>query len=118
MTREVRDVAAAREEGGAIVFEIEVPGTLVFFEGHFPGRPVLGGVAQLDRIVLPRVEARWPDLGPLRHAQAIKFHRPIQPGDRLVLRLERRGGERVVFRIDRDGAPCATGVLDFHRGDA
>jgi 3-hydroxymyristoyl/3-hydroxydecanoyl-(acyl carrier protein) dehydratase len=78
---------------------------LVFFRGHFPGNPVLPGAIQIDRLVLPCIKARWPDLGSVRAIPRIKFRKPITPKRRLRINVN-RDGERVHFRIcsetDRD----------------
>lgn len=60
------------------------------FAGHFPGRPILPGVALLDRALLLAGQAqpgqRWGI------AQA-KFLRPVGPGETLAFTLtEQRAG--------------------------
>jgi acyl-coenzyme A synthetase/AMP-(fatty) acid ligase len=78
---------------------------LVFFRGHFPSNPVLPGVIQLDRLVLPQVRVRWPDLGSVRAIRRIKFKKPIRPQQQLRIHVQ-RDGEHIRFRIcsetDRD----------------
>ncbi len=78
---------------------------LVFFRGHFPGNPVLPGAIQIDRLVLPCIKARWPDLGSVRAIRRIKFKKPITPKRQLRINVD-RDGEHVRFRIcsetDRD----------------
>lgn len=92
---------------------VEVPADLVHFEGHFAGEPVLAGAAQLDGIVLACVEGAFADLGPLARAVRLKLHRPVGPGDRLELRLERRG-DRVGFTLSCGEHPVSSGQLFFH----
>jgi len=77
---------------------------LVFFKGHFPGNPILPGVIQLDRLVLPQVRLRWPDLGSVRVIRRIKFKSPVRPGQRLRIHVE-RDGDRVRFRICSEAEP-------------
>ncbi|MDC0719203.1 AMP-binding protein [Nannocystis bainbridge] len=103
-----------RDDGEASVHEVEVgvPVDLAFFRGHFEGRPVLPGVAQLTALVVPQVAALRPELGRLRRAARLKFTRPIAPGDALVLRLEVRGTQ-VRFSLARAGEVVTAGALEY-----
>lgn len=95
-------------------FEVRVPEDLLYFKGHFPGRPVLPGVAQLERIVLYQVGRLWPELGQPRRAERIKFRFPIEPGDVLTLDLDHEVEKRrVSYSIRRNDEVCASGVLLF-----
>ncbi len=67
-----------------------------FFQGHFPGRPIMPGVlileamAQAAAVLVQRGSGR-PTLGSQIFFMAIdqaKFRRPVVPGDRLTLEVE------------------------------
>jgi len=106
-----------RDTGEPLTACWRVPPDLPYFNGHFPGFAILSGVAQLHEFVLPRVEARFPDLPELRRIRRLKFRRPIRPGDQIALHLERAGTDPVVrFRITRDDEPCTSGTLIFAAG--
>lgn len=115
------DVALERRDltpaGETAVFAVAVPADLLYFEGHFPGAPLLPGVAQLVALVLARVRALWPELGEPTGVSRLKFKQPIAPGESLRLTLERerdaRGAPRVQFRLDRDDQACTVGVMTF-----
>lgn len=98
-----------RRAGDKPVFDVTVPPGSPFFEGHFPGFPVLPGVAQL-RIVLDAlalVRGAPPQLLAIRR---LRFRRTVAPGDRLVLSLG--AGAPVTFRFTRDDACVSDGHLD------
>lgn len=88
---------------------IEVPPSSPYFEGHFPGQPVLPGVAQLDIVVdlLQRCLERDLDARALRQ---VRFRELVQPGDRLDVRLSRpdASGE-CAFRMETRGKLAASG---------
>lgn len=83
-----------------------VPADHPAFAGHFPGQPLLPGVALLSLVLeavlaAPAMAAR---LGPAPRLGAAKFLAPVRPGDDLAivvhddpagLRFEVRVGERL-----------------------
>ena len=92
---------------------------LRWFEGHFPGDPVLAGVVQLDGLVVRQVERLWPDAGTVRAVQRLKFTKVIRPGDRIALELTRDAARgTVAFAIDGPAGRCASGTLVFGTEDA
>ncbi len=79
--------------------------------GHFPGRPVVPGVVLLGR-VLDAAE-RWTGRAPAPLAlPQVKFLRPLLPGERAEIELERRGAG-LRFRVLRADALLASGELVF-----
>ena len=86
------------------------------FAGHFPGRPMLPGVA----LVAEAMEAAAGDpalakaIGPAPHLVVVKFLAPVAPGTTLDIdvHLEARS---VAFRIDASGRAVAAG--QFARAD-
>jgi len=97
-----RTLAETRSDG---VFErrLFVPADLAHTAGHFPGRPLVPGVVQLDWAL--RAAGEWLG-GPvaLLELTALKFPEPLVPGGRVTLRLERAQADGVIrFRL-LDGA--------------
>lgn len=83
------------------------------FQGHFPGQPVLPGVAQLDWAVLFAKE-RFSGLGQIHEVAQLKYKRLIRPGDRLSLKLDyQRKKGQVIFNYSIDGDVCSSGIIKF-----
>lgn len=87
--------------------KIEVPAGSPFFAGHFPGHPILPGVAHLALVAgaLP-AEARIAEISSLR------LRSPVRPGDPLDLRLDGPAGDGAVrFDLLRGTERVSQGVL-------
>lgn len=95
---------------------LRVPPTLPCLEGHFPGMPILPGLAQLAWAVeaAGRLGAgrSW-----VSRLEALKFRELLRPGDVFSARAERRAppadgdGLRVSFELRREGRTAASGRL-------
>ncbi|MEM7697071.1 MAG: bifunctional UDP-3-O-[3-hydroxymyristoyl] N-acetylglucosamine deacetylase/3-hydroxyacyl-ACP dehydratase [Verrucomicrobiota bacterium] len=65
-----------------------------FFQGHFPGHPVMPGVLQVEAMaqVASIVLLRQPDnqgkIGYFMSADGVKFRKPVLPGDTLFIEAE------------------------------
>ena len=89
-----------------------LPANLVFFQGHFPGLPILPGAALIDRVVLPAIRLIHDDLGVVGSMQRIRFVKTVTPTQQLNIAVVRTG-ERVSFEVHGAGGVVATGVLVF-----
>ena len=92
----------------ATVFAFQFGAEDPTFAGHFPGRPILPGVFQLE---MTRVAAESVLNCPLsvREIRKAKFQRPIGPGEtvRVELKLTRNDGviqARASFSVDGQAA--------------
>lgn len=65
-----------------------------FFQGHFPGRPIMPGVlqlealAQLGGVLIAHVPEAKGKLAVFAGIDKVRFRRMVTPGDRLDLRAE------------------------------
>jgi len=65
-----------------------------FFEGHFPGHPIMPGVlqvealAQVASLLLVRQQGSTGRIGYFMSADKVKFRKPVLPGDTLMLHVE------------------------------
>ena len=86
-------IAAARVSGpepvaeGVARFEYNYPATDEVFTGHFPDRPILPGIFQIE-IVRQAAEAVLNRALALQEIVKTKFQRPILPGEVLKLELK------------------------------
>jgi predicted hotdog family 3-hydroxylacyl-ACP dehydratase len=93
------------ETGEAGRFQIEIPAASALFAGHFPGQPILPGIAHLA-IVAGAAGA------PLAAVRGFRVRRPVEPGESLDLSLgppDPDGWRR--FEIRRGDAAVAGGSV-------
>jgi UDP-3-O-[3-hydroxymyristoyl] N-acetylglucosamine deacetylase/3-hydroxyacyl-[acyl-carrier-protein] dehydratase len=80
-----------------------------YFQGHFPGHPVMPGVlqveamAQVASILMMRLSKSASRIGYFLSADAVKFRKPVFPGDTLFIHAEvtKSRGNRLAKAICR-----------------
>jgi predicted hotdog family 3-hydroxylacyl-ACP dehydratase len=102
------------ESGGERRFRIEIPAASPLFTGHFPGQPILPGIAHLA-IVERALGA------PLAAVRALRIRRTVQPGETLELAFgvpDPQGWTRFEVRREGEAAVAGGSVQTFQGGGA
>jgi predicted hotdog family 3-hydroxylacyl-ACP dehydratase len=109
----------ARGSGGdGHRFGVEIPAASPLFTGHFPGHPILPGIAHLALAqgALSEVLGRQVSLAAVR---SLKLRRPVVPGDLPELRLGPPGEDGVArFEVRCGGAAASQGAIEIWNGPA
>ena len=91
-------------------FECVLDPASLHFRGHFPGRPVLPAIAQLD--LLAQAASRALGRGYLAELGRLRLTLALVPGDRLRVRMDRPDEEgRLSFSILRGPDTASAGTL-------
>lgn len=99
-----------------------------FFQGHFPGHPVMPGVLQLEAmaqtasILIMRMPDNQGKIGYFLSADAVKFRKPVVPGDTLFIDAEitklRRNIGQAIATCSVNGKIVSSAELKFAVMDA
>ncbi len=99
-----------------ITASASVSGDSPWYAGHFPGHPILPGIAILALVEEAIIDT---ELGEERRVTItgvgrVRFRLPVGPDDRMEIRIvreERRGGWRYPFTVTLAGESVCTGVF-------
>ncbi len=78
-----------------------------FFQGHFPGAPVMPGVLMIEAMAQTAgilvIETLGPEMeGKLVYFMSVegaRFRKPVRPGDRMHIRVEKRHARKLVWKF-------------------
>jgi UDP-3-O-[3-hydroxymyristoyl] N-acetylglucosamine deacetylase/3-hydroxyacyl-[acyl-carrier-protein] dehydratase len=83
-----------RVDGNKIIGLKNVTWNEPFFQGHFPGYPIMPGVMQLEAmaqvagILMLRKAENAGQIAYFMSAEDVKWRKPVRPGDALVMEIE------------------------------
>lgn len=90
-----------------------VPSDFAWFDGHFPGHPILPGIAQL-RLAIKCGRTLLGHSGQPRAIYQLKFKAPIRPDHVVALNLQRLdGGGTVLFSYRSASGEHSSGRLAY-----
>jgi 3-hydroxymyristoyl/3-hydroxydecanoyl-(acyl carrier protein) dehydratase len=94
-----------------VTLSIEIPGIGPLFEGHFPGRPILPGIAEL--VLVARALAPGGNAAEVSAIPFTRFRGLVLPAETLSVAASPRGGGIVRFDVRRAGTLVANGAMAF-----
>lgn len=117
------DKITEMEEGKSVKGIKNVTINEPFFQGHFPGNPIMPGVlicealAQVGAVLLLGMEENKGKLGVFTGINNFKFRKQVVPGDTLELYAElvtyRHGMGKANVEAKVDGKTAAKGEMSF-----
>jgi len=98
--------------GDELVTHVLALPAAVWFQGHFPGGPLLPGVAMLA-LVEESVELFWPDADHptvrIESFRRVRFRRRVEPGANLRVRVRQSRPGTLRFAVEAGGLAACTG---------
>ena len=81
-----------------------------FFQGHFPGQPVMPGVLIIEAMAQTAATVVIYSLGTERKGKLVyfmsvenaRFRRPVTPGDRMLINVQRLHNRRNVWKFSSE----------------
>ena len=105
-----------RSESPVLGADVHIEPTSPWFQGHFPGHPVLPGIAQLS-LVLGLIQQEVNQPLSLSNVSRIRFKQLILPDDRIRIQVVPKENEAGVytFRILKEEELISNGILTVRR---
>ena len=98
-------------DGDVLVYHCVVTADMPFFNGHFPGMPIMPAVAQIEMINSLLQQTNWNAI--IAGGRGLKFTGHIQPGDTLAIRLQRKSSGDISFSIENNATVVSKGLLQL-----
>ncbi|WP_416052879.1 AMP-binding enzyme [Cupriavidus basilensis] len=109
----------AAQDALSAAAELEVSEDLAVFDGHFPGSPIVPGVAQVDWVMaLAPERLPVPPRARFRRIEILKFQAVITPGTLVHMTLAwQPERSALAFRLSSARGPHASGRIIFGEAD-
>lgn len=103
-------------EPNALEAPVRVPPDCIWFTGHFPGEPILPGIAMVHTVYeailkLAEADAESIDLTALKR---VRFTGPVRPGETFLLNVTRDGDAQAMlfnFKVTHENKVICSGQL-------
>ena len=101
-----------RSDAEKLSAEVHVPTDSAWFDGHFPGNPVLPGIAQLG-MVLDLIGTALEKPVCVKEVSRVRFKQMILPGDRVVVTAQPKPAKEglFAFRVMKDDELVCSGNM-------
>ena len=110
--------SSADEESEEYILQLIVPYDLLYLEGHFPGKPILPGVIQIQWVMHFCSELFSVPSKRFLRIEALKFQKTILPGERICLGIRwDRERNTATFRYTRKDHSLSSGRVVFTGAD-
>ena len=76
-------------DGSALSADFTFPADFLGFKGHFPGRPILPGVCEIQAVLLMLEESKKKNVL-LKEIVQLKFFAPVACGEKISFKLEEK----------------------------
>ncbi len=94
---------------------IEIGEDSPWFDGHFPGQPILPGIAQLA-MVKDLLEKSLDGPLKIKKVGRVRFKQMVVPEDRILILIKpgKRADENTAFRILKKDELVCSGIIEFY----
>ena len=106
-----------QSDSDVLLIKVRVTADSPWFSGHFPGEPILPGIAQLGMVFDAVAKAAEGKIK-LKRVRSVKFKQAIRPGDHLKIVVSPREdeAESYSFRVMLGEEVACSGVMTFEAG--
>lgn len=107
-----------RSSSNEILADAVAPGNSPWFSGHFPGEPILPGVAQLGMVFDAIKQACGKKLK-ISGVKRVKFKQIIKPGDniQIIAREKNDDNSLYTFQVMIDSQIACNGIMTVEKND-
>jgi acyl dehydratase len=110
------EILGSERAGDGWLLTARIPESSPLFTGHFPGHPILPGIAHLALVTRALSDWQGREVA-LAGVRSLKLRRPVGPGETLAVRLSGLSGVGdagdggVGFVLEREGETVSRGTV-------